>query len=123
MPSTWMARGSLWIGSIDSSRACRSLLSSLAPACSTAFSSPASQGARRIAGTSALPSDLLVVSRRSLVVSDCHLRAESRITRAELSPTVCSDAAYLDMWRGRMVSLGMRRDVDGLKRYCAKAPR
>ena len=48
-----------------------------------------------------------------------YLGAQASSTRAELSPTPRSDAAHMEMRLGRMVLLGMERDVDGLKQYPA----
>ena len=49
-----------------------------------------------------------------------YLGPPSGMTRSLLSPSLCRDAAYMDMRRERLSLLGMQRDLDQLLRYCAR---
>ena len=44
----------------------------------------------------------------------------SRMTRSLLSPSLCRDAAYMEMRRERLSLLGMQRDLEQLRSYCAR---
>ncbi len=49
-----------------------------------------------------------------------YLGPPSGMTRSLLSPSLCRDAAYMDMRRERLTLLGMQRDLEQLQRYCAR---
>ena len=49
-----------------------------------------------------------------------YLGPPSGMTRSLLSPSLCRDAAYMDMRRERLSLLGMQRDLEQLQRYCAR---
>ena len=49
-----------------------------------------------------------------------YLGPPSGMTRSLLSPSLCRDAAYLDMRRERLSLLGMQRDLEQLQSYCAR---
>lgn len=49
-----------------------------------------------------------------------YLGPSSGMTRSVLSPSLCRDAAYMDMRRERLSLLGMQRDLERLQGYCAR---
>ncbi len=49
-----------------------------------------------------------------------YLGPPSGMTRSLLSPSLCRDAAYMDMRRERLSLLGMQRDLEQLQSYCAR---
>jgi len=49
-----------------------------------------------------------------------YLGPPSGMTRSLPSPSLCRDAAYMDMRRERLLLLGMQRDLEQLQRYCAR---
>ena len=49
-----------------------------------------------------------------------YLGPPSRMTRSLLSPSLCRDAAYMEMRRERLSLLGMQRDLEQLRSYCAR---
>jgi hypothetical protein len=50
-----------------------------------------------------------------------YLGPQSTIARAQVSPALCSDAAYMQMRLGRMELMGMRSGIDRLRKHCAAA--
>ena len=49
-----------------------------------------------------------------------YLGPPSGMTRSVLSPSLCRDAAYMEMRRERLSLLRMRRDLEQLQSYCAR---
>ncbi len=49
-----------------------------------------------------------------------YLGPPSGMTRSLLSPSLCRDAAYMEMRRERLSLLGMQRDLEQLRSYCAR---
>ena len=49
-----------------------------------------------------------------------YLGPPSGMTRSLLSPSLCRDAAYMDMRRERLSLLGMQRNLEQLQSYCAR---
>ena len=49
-----------------------------------------------------------------------YLGPPSGMTRSLLSPSLCRDAAYMETRRERLSLLGMQRDLEQLRSYCAR---
>lgn len=49
-----------------------------------------------------------------------YLGPPSALTIIRLPLSLCTDAEYMEMRRGRLALFGMQDRIDGLKRYCSE---